>query len=102
MDSILYWNSVALEANRVSHSNGAGEQTGPPLSARAHRGADADRPVLDLRRRQRHRHPTTALQPDRAQSGRPSSPTNPTAPPGTTPAPCARVTSAPSPTGCCR
>ncbi|WP_280352978.1 vanadium-dependent haloperoxidase [Nocardia otitidiscaviarum] len=35
MDSVLYWNSIALEANRVSHSNGAGEQTGPPLSARA-------------------------------------------------------------------
>ena len=34
-DSILYWNQVALEANRVSHSNGAEEQTGPPLSARA-------------------------------------------------------------------
>lgn len=35
MDSILYWNAVALEANRVSHSNGAREQIGPPLSARA-------------------------------------------------------------------
>jgi len=35
MDAFLYWNDVALEANRVSHSNGAGEQTGPPLSARA-------------------------------------------------------------------
>lgn len=35
MDPILYWNDVALEANKVSHSNGAGEQTGPPLSARA-------------------------------------------------------------------
>ena len=35
MDAILYWNGVALEANRVSHTNGAGEQTGPPLSARA-------------------------------------------------------------------
>lgn len=35
MDSILYWNEVALEANRVSHSNGAGEQTGPTLSSRA-------------------------------------------------------------------
>jgi vanadium chloroperoxidase len=34
-DAILYWNAVALEANRVSHTNGAGEQTGPPLSARA-------------------------------------------------------------------
>lgn len=35
MDSILYWNDVALEANRVSHSNTANEQTGPPLSSRA-------------------------------------------------------------------
>jgi len=35
MDSILYWNDVALEANRVSHTNGKEEQTGPPLSARA-------------------------------------------------------------------
>jgi vanadium chloroperoxidase len=35
MDSIMYWNEVALEANRVSHTNGKGEQTGPPLSARA-------------------------------------------------------------------
>jgi membrane-associated phospholipid phosphatase len=34
-DSILLWNEVALEANRVSHTNGQGEQTGPPLSARA-------------------------------------------------------------------
>ncbi len=34
-DSILFWNDVALEANRVSHTNGKGEQTGPPLSARA-------------------------------------------------------------------
>jgi vanadium chloroperoxidase len=34
-DSILYWNGVALEANRVSHTNGAKEQTGPTLSARA-------------------------------------------------------------------
>lgn len=34
-DSILYWNSVALEANRRSHTNGAKEQTGPVLSARA-------------------------------------------------------------------
>jgi hypothetical protein len=34
-DSILFWNDVALEANRVSHSNGAGEQVGPVLSARA-------------------------------------------------------------------
>jgi len=36
--SILYWNEVALEANRVSHANGKGEQTGPPLSARAFGG----------------------------------------------------------------
>jgi len=36
MDSILFWNAVALEANRVSHSDPAKmEQTGPPLSARA-------------------------------------------------------------------
>lgn len=35
MDSILYWNGVALEANRVSHTNKKGEQAGPPLSARA-------------------------------------------------------------------
>lgn len=35
MDAILYWNDVALEANRVSHTNGNGEQTGPPLSSRA-------------------------------------------------------------------
>ena len=35
MDAILYWNAVALEANRVSHSNGKNEQTGPTLSARA-------------------------------------------------------------------
>src|SRR5215217_325272 len=35
MDSILFWNEVALEANRVSHTNGKREQTGPPLSARA-------------------------------------------------------------------
>lgn len=35
MDPILYWNEVALEANRVSHTNGKGEQTGPTLSSRA-------------------------------------------------------------------
>lgn len=35
MDAILYWNDVALEANRVSHTNGKGEQTGPVLSSRA-------------------------------------------------------------------
>ncbi len=34
-DPILLWNEVALEANRVSHTNGRGEQAGPPLSARA-------------------------------------------------------------------
>ena len=35
MDAILYWNEVALEANRVGHSNGKNEQTGPTLSSRA-------------------------------------------------------------------
>jgi vanadium chloroperoxidase len=35
MDEILYWNDVALEANRVSHTNGMNEQTGPTLSSRA-------------------------------------------------------------------
>lgn len=35
MDSILFWNEVALEANRVSHTNGKMEQTGPTLSSRA-------------------------------------------------------------------
>lgn len=35
MDSILYWNAVALEANRVSHTNGKRENTGPTLSSRA-------------------------------------------------------------------
>ena len=34
-DPILLWNSIALEANRVSHTNGMGEQTGPTLSSRA-------------------------------------------------------------------
>lgn len=37
-DPILYWNAVALEANRASHSTGPTgpkEQTGPVLSARA-------------------------------------------------------------------
>lgn len=34
-DPILYWNEAALEANRVSHTNGRGEQTGPTLSSRA-------------------------------------------------------------------
>ena len=35
IDPILYGNDVALEANRVSHTDGRGEQAGPPLSARA-------------------------------------------------------------------
>jgi Vanadium chloroperoxidase N-terminal domain len=35
MNSILYWNAVSLDANKVSHSNGKGEQTGPTLSSRA-------------------------------------------------------------------
>lgn len=35
MDTILYWNEVALEANRISHTNGKNEQTGPTLSSRA-------------------------------------------------------------------
>jgi vanadium chloroperoxidase len=35
MDQILYWNDVSLEANRVSHTNGKNEQTGPTLSSRA-------------------------------------------------------------------
>jgi hypothetical protein len=35
MDPILYWNEVSLDANRVSHTNGKGEQTGPTLSSRA-------------------------------------------------------------------
>jgi hypothetical protein len=35
MDPILFWNDVALEANRVSHTNGKDEQTGPTLSSRA-------------------------------------------------------------------
>jgi vanadium chloroperoxidase len=35
MDPILYWNEVALEANRVSHTRDPKEQAGPPLSARA-------------------------------------------------------------------
>lgn len=34
-DPILLWNQVALEANRVSHTNGLDEQTGPTLSSRA-------------------------------------------------------------------
>lgn len=35
MDPILYWNDVALEANRESHTNGKKEHTGPTASARA-------------------------------------------------------------------
>lgn len=35
IDPILYWNDVALEANRISHTNGKNEQTGPTLSSRA-------------------------------------------------------------------
>ena len=35
MDPILYWNGVALEADRVGHTNGKKEQTGPTLSSRA-------------------------------------------------------------------
>src|SRR5918995_1040352 len=35
MDPILYWNDVAIEANRVSHTNEKGEQRGPTLSSRA-------------------------------------------------------------------
>jgi len=34
-DSILFWNEVALEANRVSHTDGSKEQNGPTLSSRA-------------------------------------------------------------------
>jgi vanadium chloroperoxidase len=34
-DPILLWNEISLEANRVSHTTGQGEQTGPTLSARA-------------------------------------------------------------------
>jgi membrane-associated phospholipid phosphatase len=35
MDSILYWNAVAIEANRISLTNGKGEQPGPVFGARA-------------------------------------------------------------------
>ncbi len=35
MNTILFWNDVALEANRVSHTISPGEQTGPTLSSRA-------------------------------------------------------------------
>src|SRR4051794_30817612 len=34
-DPILFWNDVALEANKVSHTTSPMEQAGPPLSARA-------------------------------------------------------------------
>lgn len=35
-DSILIWNAVVLEANRISHTESSKmEQAGPPLSARA-------------------------------------------------------------------
>lgn len=35
MDNILFWNEVALEANRISFTNGKQEQPGPTLSSRA-------------------------------------------------------------------
>ena len=35
MDPILYWNEVALEANRIAHTKAKGQQTGPTLSSRA-------------------------------------------------------------------
>ena len=35
MDSILYWNDIALEANRISHTDGLKVQTGPTRSSRA-------------------------------------------------------------------
>jgi hypothetical protein len=35
MDPILFWNDVALEADRVSHTSEKGEQRGPTLSSRA-------------------------------------------------------------------
>ena len=34
-DPILYWNDVALEANRTSQTDGMSEQTGPTLASRA-------------------------------------------------------------------
>lgn len=34
-DAILYWNEVALEANRISHTRDPKEQAGPTLSSRA-------------------------------------------------------------------
>src|SRR5512132_2033575 len=35
MDPILYWNDVALEADRISQTDGMSEQTGPTLASRA-------------------------------------------------------------------
>ncbi len=36
MDPILIWNEIALEANRVNHTNGQDKpESGPPRSARA-------------------------------------------------------------------
>lgn len=35
MDPILFWNEVALEANRVSFTGAVNEQGGPTLSSRA-------------------------------------------------------------------
>lgn len=35
MNTILYWNDVAMEANRESHSNGKLESVGPTMSSRA-------------------------------------------------------------------
>lgn len=34
-DPILIWNDIALEANRISHTDGSKEQNGPTLSSRA-------------------------------------------------------------------
>ncbi len=34
-DAILFWNEVALEANRISHTRNPKEQAGPTLSSRA-------------------------------------------------------------------
>lgn len=34
-DSILFWNEIALEANRISHTDGSREQNEPTLSSRA-------------------------------------------------------------------
>ena len=35
MDSALFWTPVALEANRIDHTDPPGEQRGPTLSSRA-------------------------------------------------------------------